>query len=1139
VTATTGGAAVTLNSNNSVNNAGSIGFTDINNATGVLIQGGHTGNFTNTGSITLTESYTAPADPNNDGLNTGDFASGGNRIGVLVTGTSPFTGNFIDTGTITVQGNSAQSLTSTAGVLIDAPITGTFLMETETGPVTSSTAAVAAGSISVTGNNTVGLLVTPNGSIGGSVHLTGITATGVNARAVVINGNVGGFLDISGAVTATGYRTTSRSTNPIVSELYTAGEMEQGGPAVTIGGSVAGGVIISAPPIQLTTPSTTTYVDADGNGITDSLQGTGSITSYGSSPALQIGAGSGKSITLGAYETGTPTDVAGNSIKGYGLIIQGSVSANGLFDQLSSPNLPGPVSATAIQIGGMIQGVTGAGKSGAVNIQGGLYNGGGVVANAYQADATAIHIGLNATVPTIKNDGTIEALSTQVNSATTSTVVTPITGPSVTVLAPAAVTVTAIQIDKGANVTTINNTSGIAAELTGTGGPTGNAVYAIRDQSGTLANIMNSGSINAELVQTLDSALIQGTTTAIDISAGTGAQTIRQTVSPNANAAAYVSTSTYVIGATVSYLGNVYIATAAAGAAYDPVDYPTYWREIGSVSPTISGDILMGSGPDTLDIEGGTVLTSGGGTGLIAMGASTNTITVNSTSNSSTTVQGYITEQTGGAFNFNVGTGATNSGQYSLLSDTNPTAVRANSINVGATGILVIAVDPVHNTNTTFITGGASTFANGAQIGLTMQSLQVPLTETYTVVKTTAGGTINAGTFGSGSLSDSPYLFTASPAFVVSTPGGGSAVDLTVTRKTAAQLGFNNAEASALSAVLGSLPNDANIQAAVLSQTTQAGLKSVYDQLLPNQGQGIFDALDSAVQKVASMTATTPDAGTRVAGTSLWLQEVNERVERSGTETLGSSAQLFGLVGGYEHMGAGGGAIGVTLAYFNAQEEVANAAPHENVVASMIEAGAYYRRTMGHLTLSARGAGGYSWFSSDRRFLEADAANTALASWGGYFVDAHASAAYEMKFGRFYARPELSVDYLHLDENAENEQGGGTGFDLNVAARSSTRLSGQAIMVLGRQYGGDTWLRPEIRFGYREIISGEVGDTVASFAGGTPFTLSPDNDKGGWAVIGFSIKGGTQYSYIALEGDAEFRSGEQEYDLRIAGRSMF
>ena len=39
------------------------------------------------------------------------------------------------------------------------------------------------------------------------------------------------------------------------------------------------------------------------------------------------------------------------------------------------------------------------------------------------------------------------------------------------------------------------------------------------------------------------------------------------------------------------------------------------------------------------------------------------------------------------------------------------------------------------------------------------------------------------------------------------------------------------------------------------------------------------------------MTATPPDNATHVGGTSLWLQEVNERVERSGIDTLGSTAQ--------------------------------------------------------------------------------------------------------------------------------------------------------------------------------------------------------------------------------------------------------
>jgi len=71
------------------------------------------------------------------------------------------------------------------------------------------------------------------------------------------------------------------------------------------------------------------------------------------------------------------------------------------------------------------------------------------------------------------------------------------------------------------------------------------------------------------------------------------------------------------------------------------------------------------------------------------------------------------------------------------------------------------------------------------------------------------------------------------------------------------------------------------------------------------------------------------------------------------------------------------------------------------------------------------------------------------------------------------------------------------------------------------------------------IFSGNVGDTTASFNGGNPFTLAAENDKGGWYTAGFAIKGGSEYSYLAIEGDIDFRAGEQRYDLRIAGRSIF
>jgi hypothetical protein len=1103
VSPTSPGAAVTLDSDNVVTSEGSINFKDVSDATGILVEGGFTGQVTNTGGITLNESYVA-TDTNGDGVVDGPFAQGSNRIGIAVTGTDPFIGGITSTGPISIQGNTSE------GISIQAPITGDLLMLTVTPPVTQGgTPTVANGSVTITGDNTVGVQVTPTGSIGGNVRITGVTARGVNAQGVVIDGAVGGTLNISGFVSASGYRNTVRPTNPAFSLLYTADELQQGGSAVSIGASIGKGLIVSAVPL----PLSTTNPDQDGDGVPDALQGNGSVISYGAAPALQIGA-AGKSVELGEVGAGD---------NAYGLVIQGFVSADGVYDPLITPNLPGVVSATAVQIGG-----TG---DIAATLVGGLHNTGSIVANAYQADATAIHLGAGANVAALVNDGSITAASTQVNSATTPT------GASPVIPAPVPVNVAGILIDPGATVTSISNSRGIAALISGEGGVGGTAA-GILDRSGSVTSVTNTGNISASLNQTFVSIPMPGTLIGIDLSAGTSAQTITQALAPGvAGAPPYVPTSTYAVGGTAVENGIAFVAVAPVAAGQDPANNPALWKELGTTNPTIAGSIFFGSGGGTLTVNGGTV--SGD---VIDLGAGVNTLTVDGAPPSviadvvtpGTVVTGALKDEGNYTLTVNVRSGT--------LSDTNPNIITARSVNVGANGTLLVSADPAHGTNTKFVTTGASTFETGAQVGLTLQSVQSAPTQTYTIVQTVPGqGTISAGTFGSGQLANAPFLYTASAAFV---PAGDPNVDsseiqLTVARKTAAQLNFNAAEGGALDAVLAAIPQDANIQRVILAQTTEAGLKSVYDQLLPDQGQGMFEALDAAAQAVSSMTGTTPDAGVRVAGSSLWLQEVNQRVDRSGLDSLGSSTKLFGVVGGYERMGPAGGALGVTVAYFNGQEQDIAAAVGEHVVGSMVEGGLYYRRAAGPLTVSARGAVGYSWFSDDRRFLAPGAINIAQSNWGGLFVDAHAGASYERRLGRFYARPEVSVDYLSLHEGAHDETGGGDGFDLNVASRASTRFSGQAIMVFGRQWGQASWLRTEVRAGYREIFAGDIGDTVANFAGGSPFTLAADPDTGGWATVGFSLKGGTQYSYVALEGDADFRDGEQRYDLRVAGRSMF
>ena len=148
---------------------------------------------------------------------------------------------------------------------------------------------------------------------------------------------------------------------------------------------------------------------------------------------------------------------------------------------------------------------------GATVIDGGIHNTGAITGESYQADATAMRFLAGASTPTIVNDGSISASSTQINSATTGVL---------------PVTVDAIHIHKGATVTSIVNGSGILAELTGTGG-VGGTVSAIVDKSGTLANITNTGTITAEATQTLVSVPMPATVTAIDISHSDVAQTIR------------------------------------------------------------------------------------------------------------------------------------------------------------------------------------------------------------------------------------------------------------------------------------------------------------------------------------------------------------------------------------------------------------------------------------------------------------------------------------------------------------------------------------------------------------------------------------------------------------------------------------
>ena len=407
--ALTSGAAVTVNSNNSIDlDSGSSITMDKSDdgSTAVLVNGGNTGSVTIGGTITVNDKQTSDdiKDTDGDGDLDGPFATGTDRAGVRIVGTSPFNGNVLieSTGSTTVEGNNSY------GLALETGLNGNLQ---------------SFGTVRVTGTDSTAIRTT--GPVSGNVDISGaVSSIGQNSKGVSIEGDVGGAVRLYSTVVSTGYRyTTPPNERPATGKYDDAStifldeldedDLLQGGPAVSIAASVAGGVLLD---------STLSYssagiegdddgdgvkigdedddgdgiknrddADRDGNGVPDASQSTASITSIGGAPALQIGSTS-QAVNIGVVGTG---DAA------YGLINRGSITGAGTYAGVAS---------RGVQIG--VDGGQ------AVTIAGGVRNEGTIASSASSADTTAIWIGAGASTPALVNSGTIQAVASGAQTQT-------------------------------------------------------------------------------------------------------------------------------------------------------------------------------------------------------------------------------------------------------------------------------------------------------------------------------------------------------------------------------------------------------------------------------------------------------------------------------------------------------------------------------------------------------------------------------------------------------------------------------------------------------------------------------------------------------------------------------------------------
>jgi hypothetical protein len=101
-------------------------------------------------------------------------------------------------------------------------------------------------------------------------------------------------------------------------------------------------------------------------------------------------------------------------------------------------------------------------------------------------------------------------------------------------------------------------------------------------------------------------------------------------------------------------------------------------------------------------------------------------------------------------------------------------------------------------------------------------------------------------------------------------------------------------------------------------------------------------------------------------------------------------------------------------------------------------------------------------------------------------------------------------------------------------------FSATAAINIGYGDGSNSWMRPELRLGWRQNISVDPGETIARFrSGGSDFTLDPTDIEGGGPIVGFRLSVGNELGMLTINADAEMIEDYVRYTLLLRASFRF
>jgi|GEM_PF-676563 len=1059
IATTAAGAAVTINSDNSVTNNGAISIEDVNDTTGVEIDSSMAtaGGYSGSGTINVTETYTRTNTDNDQfGIVDGPVAEGSGRTGILISGGSTFTGDVENAGTVTVEGNDSNGILLASGTTLDGDLRNT-------------------GSVSFVGENGAGLNIA--GTVTGDVRTANIGSVGAASNAVLVTGDVqGGFANV-GNINNTGYSNIANPTVFVqnllglvqrsslnVRETLDAEDLAQSGPAVQIEGNVDGGLAFRAGSEAIVDENGDPVLDANGDPTFRTLAS--SVVHNGGTPAILVdGAGHATGgIIIGPFTN--PDDPTGPQ---YAFLNQGLMTANGVYNDFN---------ASVLQVDN-------------ATLNGGISNSGIMTSYAYVGpvenpdqtvlgnvgEARTVVIGADAIIGTFNNSGTIGAVTAEDIEAVYS-------GDG-TITAPRQVLATAIDImgDTGNGDTiTMENSGQIASVLFGRDG----TAYAIRDRSGRLVSLSNQGSIRAEgnTSDPNEQEATSFTLIALDASNNTTGFTLTQSQSEEEN----------------------------------------------SLTPSISGDILLGTGDDMVDISAGTVV------GDLAFNAGNDSLSLSGGS-------GFL-----GAISSTGGLDISVAGSTLALNNTESLSVTNASFDETSTFAPLIGASngPVLDAS------GDISFAAGAAIIPVIQSI-FGLNEQAVIELATAGNSLTVGDLSSLSAGDTPFLYNSQ--FDVQ----NNTLVITLTRRdpnlgvAAGGLGLDPVQAAAFSSNIEAWGSNSDLGGAIANITDATAFNQAYNQTLPEFAaagrQFLLANVDGAVGAVGSHLDATRRSPEKPGGA--WIQEFAYFADR---DLAGLSEQYrgsgFGFAGGFDSAFGPFHAVGLNFGFGSTEiEDVVGVDDPLDILT--LQAGLYAGWASGDLSVDVYAGGGYSDFEQERVVSIGSFLGDARGDWTGTHFNGSVKVGYDLALSdRFWARPSVVVDYLRLSESAYRETGT-TGITLGVDSRTSDTGAVTGLLNFGGNFQGRrTWFRPSIRAGIRhEFLSDPVLTNYryinlvdangAFYDSATTASLLSSEFPATGIIVGFSLAAGSAYSSIGFDLDSDIRDGFIRHTGRVVVRLLF